>query len=177
MTIFVTIFVLMKLSQGTRNAYTLTLSWRKSLSYRNWFLYNRDLRHERGKDDYDLLSDNYNHCKTWLKNLAKQLSSNTDLLDAFKRIIKSQLDSGIIESVLETASAAVQVYYLPHHPVPIKQQKFVWLLTQVKTLLNPLWITVYTPAYPYLKVWLACYSVFTMIKILFDFFGLKMHNI
>ena len=74
------------------------------------------------KYDHDLLPDNYNHCRTRLKYLAKQLYSNTDLLDAYNSIIKSQLDSGIIEPVLETLSAAGQVHYLPHRPV-LKESK------------------------------------------------------
>ena len=45
--------------------FTLTLSWRRSLSHRNqfidtsmdWFLYDEDLRHERVKKNYDDYSD------------------------------------------------------------------------------------------------------------------------
>ena len=45
--------------------FTLTLSWRRSLSHRNqfidtsmdWFLYDKDLRHERVKKNYDDYSD------------------------------------------------------------------------------------------------------------------------
>ena len=74
------------------------------------------------ENDHDLLPNNYNHCKTRLKNLAKKLSSKIDLLHAYNNIIKSQLDSGIIELVLKTVSGEIQVHYLPHFSV-LKESK------------------------------------------------------
>ena len=58
------------------------------------------------KDDHNLLPDNYSHCKSWLENVARKLSSDTDLLVAYNNVIKSQLVSEIIEPVLKTVSAA-----------------------------------------------------------------------
>ena len=43
------------------------------------------------QDDHNLLSDNYEHCKTQSKKLPKKLSLNADSLDACNSIIKSQL--------------------------------------------------------------------------------------
>ena len=46
-------------------------------------------------------------------------------------MIECQLDSGIVEPVLEAVCAAGQVHYLPYHPVlkESKTKKFVWFLT------------------------------------------------
>ena len=74
------------------------------------------------KDDHDLLPDNYLHCKHRLNNLTKKLSTNSDLLNTYNGIIKSQLESGMIERVVESDSSVGQIHYLPHRPV-IKPEK------------------------------------------------------
>lgn len=72
---------------------------------------------------YDYLSKRTTtYFKTQLKKLVKRFSSNTDLLVVYNSIIKSQWDSGIIETVLEKVSGVGQVYYLLHHPV-LKESK------------------------------------------------------
>lgn len=97
------------------------------------------------KDDQDLLLNNYNHCKTQIRNCMKKFSLNTNLLDIDNLCyLKSQLGSGIIEPF--SGIKSVQVHYLPDHPVSKerKPQKFVWLLMQVQTLLDLPWMIVYT---------------------------------
>ena len=72
---------------------------------------------------YDYLSKRTTtYFKTQLKKLVKRFSSNTDLLVVYNSIIKSQWDSGIIETVLEKVSGVGQVLYLLHHPV-LKESK------------------------------------------------------
>ena len=72
---------------------------------------------------YDYLSKRTtSYFKTQLKKLVKRFSSNTDLLVVYNSIIKSQWDSGIIETVLEKVSGVGQVHYLLHHPV-LKESK------------------------------------------------------
>ena len=76
----------------------LTLSWRRSLSYRNqsidlqsklidWFLYNRDLRHERVKDSRLIFQFNRTHkqdCLLYPSFRIITFSKSVSLIDGFQ---------------------------------------------------------------------------------------------
>jgi len=70
------------------------------------------------KDNHDLLPDNYSNCVKRLKSLQKRFSKDNDLLQNYHKIVKDQLDSGVIEPVPDSEVKPVgQVHYLPHRPV------------------------------------------------------------
>ena len=62
------------------------------------------------------LSDNYGLCVKRLQGLHKRLRQDPSLLKAYDKVIKEQLELGIVERVPES-EALRRIHYLPHHPV------------------------------------------------------------
>ena len=70
------------------------------------------------------LSDNYESCNGRLLSLHRKLSKQPKLLNEYDKIIRDQLDAGIVERVPENDKGrdSVGTHYSPHHPV-IRQDK------------------------------------------------------
>ena len=65
-------------------------------------------------------SDGYNTCYNRLQSLHRKLLADPALLKEYDKIIRQQLEGGIIEQVRSTkqpAESGNRVNYLPHHPV------------------------------------------------------------
>lgn len=65
-------------------------------------------------------SDGYNTCYNRLPSLHRKLRADPALLNEYDKIIRQQLEGGIIEQVRSTrepAESGNRVNYLPHHPV------------------------------------------------------------
>jgi hypothetical protein len=65
-------------------------------------------------------TDGYNTCYNRLQSLHRKLRTDQALLNEYSKIIREQLEGGIIERVpdtKETNESGKRVNYLPHHPV------------------------------------------------------------
>ena len=71
------------------------------------------------KEAHDPLSDNRSLSQRRLQSLLKRLSRKPELLKEYYRVIKDQLDKGIIERVdqSEKVQPCHLIHYLPHHCV------------------------------------------------------------
>ena len=71
------------------------------------------------KEAHDPLPDNHSLSQRRLQSLLKRLGQKPEQLDEYDRVIKDQLDKGIIERVdqSEKAQPCHQIHYLPHHCV------------------------------------------------------------
>ena len=82
----------------------------------------KNQRYEVGlpwKEAHDPLPDNHSLSQRRLQSLLKRLSQKPDQLKEYDRVIKDQLDKGIIERVdqSEKVQPCHQIHYLPHHCV------------------------------------------------------------
>ena len=82
----------------------------------------KNQRYEVGlswKEAHDPLPDNRSLSQRRLQSLLKRLSQKPEQLEEYDRVIKNQLDKGIIERVdqSEKAQPCQQIHYLPHHCV------------------------------------------------------------
>ena len=80
----------------------------------------KNQRYEVGlpwKEAHDALPDNRSLSQRRLQSLLKRLSREPELLKEYDRVIKDQLDKGIIERVdqSEKVQPCHLVNYLPHH--------------------------------------------------------------
>ena len=74
------------------------------------------------KENFDVvLEDNYLLSKKRLKGTLKVFKNDHDLLETYDKIIKEQLQFGVIEPA-PSSSTVGQVRYLPHRPI-IRQDK------------------------------------------------------
>ena len=66
-----------------------------------------------------------------MKSLVRRLQSDADLFQVYDRIIKQQLNQGIIERVDDDVNQHIQGYCMPHHPVltPKKAVAFLGVST------------------------------------------------
>ena len=62
-------------------------------------------------------SDGYDMCHNRLNSLHRRLRTDPVLLSEYDKIIREQLQTGIIERVPDTTDDENRVNYLPHHPV------------------------------------------------------------
>ena len=75
------------------------------------------------KDEHAILPDNYALSKTRLTNLVRKLKRSPSLAAEYQQVIKTQLESGIIEKVNDSEPVEVgKVCYLPHKAV-IRENK------------------------------------------------------
>ena len=68
------------------------------------------------KVGHDPVPDNYSKALVRLKSQLRKLSKSPEVLDQYDKIIKEQLELGIVDKVSEEGSAS-KVSYLPHQPV------------------------------------------------------------
>jgi hypothetical protein len=62
-------------------------------------------------------SNGYDMCHKRLHSLHRKLRADPELLNEYNKIIRDQLETGIIERIPDTSDDENQVNYLPHHPV------------------------------------------------------------
>jgi len=75
------------------------------------------------KDEHAILPDNYALSKTRLTNLVRKLKRSPSLAAEYQQVIKTQLESGIIEKINDSEPVEVgKVCYLPHKAV-IRENK------------------------------------------------------
>ena len=74
------------------------------------------------KEAHEPLPSNYNVSMARLKGQLTKLRRDPDILQEYDRIIKEQLELGIIEPVIELEKTG-KVHYLPHHAVIRKEAK------------------------------------------------------
>ena len=77
------------------------------------------------KDHHEPLPDNYQLAKKRLNSLVHRLKSDPDKADAYDKIIKEQIRSGITESIDRASEDTPKesiTHYLPHHPVVRKDK-------------------------------------------------------
>ena len=76
------------------------------------------------KEAHDPLPDNHSLSQRRLQSFLKRLGQKPEQLDEYDRVIKDQLDKGIIERVeqSEKAQPCHQIHYLPHHCVMRKDK-------------------------------------------------------
>ena len=75
------------------------------------------------KDEHAILPDNYSLSKTRLTNLVRKLKRSPSLAAEYQQVIKTQLESGIIEKINDSEPVEVgKVCYLPHKAV-IRENK------------------------------------------------------
>ena len=82
----------------------------------------KNQRYEVGlpwKEAHDPLPENRSLSQRRLQSLLKRLSRKPELLKEYDRVIKDQLDKGMIERVdqSEKVQPCHQMHYLPHHCV------------------------------------------------------------
>ena len=71
---------------------------------------------------HEPLPSNYNFSVKRLKGQLTKLRQQPDILQEYDDIIKEQLQSGIIETVVELEKSE-KIHYLPHHAVVRKEAK------------------------------------------------------
>ncbi len=75
------------------------------------------------KEEHDVLPDNYKLSQTRLESQLRRLKQKPQVLEEYDRVIKEQLESGVIEKVEElTPKPLGKVHYLPHREV-VRQDK------------------------------------------------------
>ena len=74
------------------------------------------------KDDRVPENNGYVSCVKRLRQLHTRLKTDRELLKQYDNVIKEQVESGIIEQVLENSASDESVYFLPHHGV-IREDK------------------------------------------------------
>ena len=92
----------------------------------------KNQRYELGlpwKKAHDPLPDNRSLSQRRLQSLMKRLGQKPEQLDEYDRVIKDQLDKGIIERVdqSEKAQPCHQIHYLPYHCV-VREDKSTTML-------------------------------------------------
>ncbi len=74
------------------------------------------------KDDRVPENNGYVSCLKRLRQLHTCLKTDRELLKQYDNVIKEQVESGIIEQVLENSASDESIYFLPHHGV-IREDK------------------------------------------------------
>ena len=76
------------------------------------------------KENFDVISDNYELSKNRLKSLARKFNADYTLYEEYEKIIDYQLETGIVEIVPadEISTQMGQVHYLPHKAVVRKDK-------------------------------------------------------
>ena len=69
------------------------------------------------KTNHGVLCDNYNLAEKRLHSTLRRLRKDPELAMEYKRIMKEQEDSGIIEEVKEDEVSVGKTCYMPHQPV------------------------------------------------------------
>jgi len=75
------------------------------------------------KCENNSLSDNYSLAFSRMKMLTHQLQSDKDLLQKYDSVIQHQVNTGIIEEVVDVCKSSTKKYYHPHHPVFIPDKE------------------------------------------------------
>ncbi len=86
------------------------------------------------KPDTEIIASHYNLSKARLGHLQQSLEANDDLMKSYNAIINEQLESGIVEPVVNEGKIASskRVHYMPHHAV-VREDKST---TKVRIVFN-----------------------------------------
>ena len=86
------------------------------------------------KPDTEIIASHYNLSKARLGHLQQSLEANDDLMKSYNAIIDEQLESGIVEPVVneEKIASSKRVHYMPHHAV-VREDKST---TKVRIVFN-----------------------------------------
>ena len=74
------------------------------------------------RQDHDVLADNYQQSLTRLGALLSRLKRDPDVCREYDKIIKDQLETGVLEHVSEDVPLPGCAYYMPHHAVVRKEK-------------------------------------------------------
>ena len=88
------------------------------------------------KEGHERLSSNYWNSLQRLKAQVRRLQQEPEILVEYDRVIKEQLEKGIIEPICDLESEG-KLYYLPHHPVIRKDAKTTKLRVVYETSAKP----------------------------------------
>jgi hypothetical protein len=86
----------------------------------------KDGRYEVGlpwKDKVPGMADNYQQAEKRLSSVITKLRKDPELLSEYDKVMRSQVEGGILEEVGEARPAAGMSYYMPHLPVVRKDKE------------------------------------------------------